>query len=123
MEDEWTDEQFQLIAGWLAHAIDAEDAKPHILNPARLKEMDQAYQLAEIFAKETGLKVSVEMNTPLKSAGIIRLEGKPSLFKNCQLFTDICRRATTVAVNPHYGRDLEIEVIFYGIAVPLEVKK
>ena len=119
MEDEWTDEQFQLIAHWLVKAMEAEDARPHIANPWRLKEMDRAYQLCEIFAKETGMELSMELNTPFKCAGIIRLEGKPSLFKNCQLFTDICRYASNVGMDPHYGSWLEIELTFYGIAEPL----
>lgn len=98
------------------------DEKPmHIMIPKKIKEMVDVYKLLKTHFAGQAVKITYKLDELLTSYGDITLEGKLFLFTDSnKVVLDAFKKATTIDVNPKMNGNVEINLGFAELAMPIK---
>lgn len=110
------DETFDAIA----RRIEEEDSKTAIVNPGRLGQLMQAYELINEVVRGSGVRVSYRLHEPFKSTGDISITGKSIWFSDTKRFMEAVRLASNFEAYPRNDKTIRIAMAFDGLTNPIE---
>ena len=109
----------ELYEGLFEHII---DEKPmHIMIPKKIKEMVDVYKLLKTHFAGQAVKITCKLDELITSYGDITLEGKLFMFTDSnKVVLDAFKKATTIDVNPKTNGNVEINLGFAELAMPIQ---
>lgn len=117
-EEVW--EMLDNVAVAVGEAIAADESKPAILNPIKVRQMQFAYGVLKYLTKGTGAQISYEMCEPYKSMGSISVEGANLAFANPEWFARAAEFASNTEIYPLMNGKVRMTLTFHGLVRPME---
>lgn len=117
-EEVW--EMIDNVVVTIGEAAMVDEAKPSILNPIKIQQMQFAYGVLKYLTKETDAKLTYLLNEPFKSMGSISIEGKTISFTNSEWFARAAEFASNTEVYPLTNGKVRMTLTFHGLVRPIE---
>lgn len=117
-EEVW--EMIDNVVVTIGEAAMVDEAKPSILNPIKIQQMQFAYGVLKYLTKETDAKLTYLLNEPFKSMGSISIEGKTLSFTNSEWFARAAEFASNTEVYPLTNGKVRMTLTFHGLVRPIE---
>lgn len=117
-EEVW--EMIDNVVVTIGEAAMVDEAKPSILNPIKIQQMQFAYGVLKYLTKETDAKLTYLLNEPFKSMGSISIEGKSLSFTNSEWFARAAEFASNTEVYPLTNGKVRMTLTFHGLVRPIE---
>lgn len=117
-EEEISDALDTLIST-IGEAIEADESKPGVLNPIRLKQMQFSYSVLKYLSHGKNIKISYALHEPFKSMGSISVEGKSIDFTNAEWFSRVAEFASSTEIYPLVNGNVRMTLTFHGLINPV----
>lgn len=118
--DEEVLEMLDSVIVTVGEAIVAEESKPAILNPIKIKQMQFAYSVLKYLTKDMNAEVTYQIGGVFKSMGSIAVEGRELTFTNSEWFARAAEFASNTEIYPKTNGNVRIGLAFHGLVRPIE---
>lgn len=117
-------EEKELDEAFLEALIDQlseEEAKPAIVNPARMTHIGFSYAVMKYLTKDIpGGRVSYQLNEPFKEVGSVSVEAANLCFSKTEWFARAAEFANNMEVYPLENGMVRLTLTFFGIATKIQ---
>lgn len=103
----------------IAAIILREDSAPSILSVARYKQLEFTYECMRYLMRGSGAKVTHTLHQPLKSIGVVTVEGSLINIPETDWFLKATEYASCVEIYPLVNGNVRMEFTFHGLTTPL----
>ena len=117
-EEVW--EMLDNVVVTVGESIIADEAKPAIIDPIKIQQMQFAYGVLKYLTKNTDAKLTYALHEPFKSMGSISVEGKNLIFTNSEWFSRAAEFASNTEVYPLTNGKVRMTLTFHGLVKPVE---
>jgi len=104
----------------LAKAIEIDESRTSIINPARLKEIQISYSILKRIAKSKGVRIKCDLFEPFNSVGCISVIGEDIIINQPKWFNYVSNLASNIEVYPKTNGTVQINFTFHGLTKPIE---
>lgn len=104
----------------VGEAIVADESKPAVLNPIKIKQMQFAYGVLKYLTKDSDAKVTYVLNEPFRSMGSIFVEGTDISITNAEWFARAAEFASNTEIYPLTNGKVRMAITFHGLVRPVE---
>ena len=104
----------------IALAVERDENKTSMASPIRYQQLAFTEKVLEYLAKGKGYVVSSTVNSPYKSMGSVKIEGKNLSFDQPEWFCRAAEFASNMEVLPLTNGNVRITFTFHGLTVPIE---
>lgn len=104
----------------VGEAIITDEAKPALINPIKIQQMQFSYGVLKYLTKNTGVKLTYALHEPFKSMGSISVEGKNLAFTNTEWFSRAAEFASNTEIYPLTNGKVRMTLTFHGLVKPVE---
>mgnify|MGYP001164490511 FL=1 len=118
--DEELEEALDSLLEGISDELEEEEAKPSILNPHRMEQMQFAYAALKYITRNTDAKVSYKLQQPFKTMGCISVEGKLLEFDKPEWFARVAEFASNTEVYPLSKNAVRLTFTFHGLTTLME---
>ena len=104
----------------IGSAIETDEQRAGLLNPMKMQQMQFAYGVLKYLTKNSGSKITYELNAPFKSMGSISVEGTCLKFTNTEWFSRAAEFASNTEIYPLANGKVRMTLTFHGLVRPLK---
>lgn len=119
ISDEEDEEEMESLINYIQELPGLNDGDVSVTNPQKAKAIMNTYKILKYITKNSGAKVTCELNEPCNSMGSVTVVGKKLIFDKPELFSVLARVASNVDIYTKTNGDVQIDFTFHNLTIQL----
>ena len=122
--DDEVEKAINSLVIFVQNQVVADESRPAIINPYRLKHIAHTYKLMRYMTNGTDAEVSYKLHEPFQSMGSVTVEGDDILIGSSsqaiQWFLGAAKLASNFEVYPLTNGKVRMTFTFHGLTTPIQ---